>query len=77
MKHNISLWHLVKESGMDLISFLNFLSPSIESADNKQGFIVHAVRTHIREYYGLTLEDDAEPVKGRKAPAPEAEPSLF
>ena len=80
LKHNISLWHLVKESGMDLISFLNFLTPSIETADNKQGFIVHAVRTHISEFYGLTVEDEAEQVKGKKAPSSEAEksePTLF
>ena len=55
IKANISLFDVASHE-FDLLSFLDRIAPSANRADNPQGYVIAAIRNHLKDEYGIIFE---------------------
>lgn len=59
IKANITLFDIATKKMEDFEQFLIQVTPSALRANNTQGYVVNAVKTHLKEKYGITMRKNA------------------
>lgn len=57
IKANISLFDTAQKE-FDLLLFLDHIAPKAKRAQNPQGYVVNAVKKHLKEEHGIIFEDN-------------------
>ena len=64
LKNNLLLFNVVKKVGMDLFGFLEKIKPGALRANSPQGYVIRALKRHLKEYYGVDETSEGFVLKG-------------
>lgn len=64
LKNNILLFEVVKKVGMDLFDFLERIKPGALRANSPQGYVIRALKRHLKEYYAVDETSEGFVMRG-------------
>ena len=64
LKNNLLLFNVVKKVGMDLFDFLEKIKPGALRANSPQGYVIRALKRHLKERYGVDETSEGFVLKG-------------
>lgn len=77
IKSNITLFDVAQDE-FDLLLFLDKIAPKALRAENTQGYVINAIKKHLKEECGVIFEDSvilrSKPAEMKKKPSSSKEP---